>query len=291
MDGHMDDFSLDQERAIGVFDSGLGGLSVLHQVRVQMPQENLIYFADQAHVPYGRRSMAEIQRLSEGISRFLMAQGAKVVVVACNTASAAALSYLRERLPDIPFVGMEPAVKPAAQQTTNGRIGVLATPGTFGSSRYAGLLARHAQSITVYEDPCPGLVEAIEAGRLADMETEAIIKAALAPMLEAGVDTLVLACTHYPFVQPLIQRLAGPEVAVIDPAPAVARQVGRVLAWQRLARISDRPGRLVLYSTGESGKLALRASELLGTVAAVRTARWAEDGRVEARMLTGAGDR
>jgi glutamate racemase len=291
MDGHMDDFSLDQERAIGVFDSGLGGLSVLHQVRVQMPQENLIYFADQAHVPYGRRSMAEIQRLSEGISRFLMAQGAKVVVVACNTASAAALSYLRERLPDIPFVGMEPAVKPAAQQTTNGRIGVLATPGTFGSSRYAGLLARHAQSITVYEDPCPGLVEAIEAGRLADMETEAIIKAALAPMLEAGVDTLVLACTHYPFVQPLIQRLAGPEVAVIDPAPAVARQVGRVLAWQRLARISDRPGRLVLYSTGESGKLALTASELLGTVAAVRTARWAEDGRVEARMLTGAGDR
>lgn len=226
---------ISSDGAIAVLDSGVGGLSVLREIQILLPAEKLLYFADQAHVPYGSRPAEEVRHYSEEISRFLLAHGAKLIVVACNTASAAALSHLRAAIPEVPFVGMEPAVKPGAVQTRNGRIGVLATPGTFGSQRYASLMARYAQGVLVYEDPCPGLVGQIEAGRLDDAETEAIVRAALTPMLSGGVDTLVLGCTHYPFVKPLIERLAGPSVVVIDPAPAVARQVQRVLESQGLS--------------------------------------------------------
>lgn len=215
--------------SIGIFDSGVGGLSVLREIRAQLPGEPLIYFADQGHVPYGPRPLEEVRAFSEEITRFLIAQGAKLIVVACNTASAAALHYLRGKFPNVPFVGMEPAVKPAAEQTQSGVVGVLATPATFQGALYASVVERFAHGVTVLQDTCPGLVVQIERGALDTAETRAILEKALHPMLERGIDTVVLGCTHYPFVIPLIRQVVGDSARVIDPAPAVARQVKRVL--------------------------------------------------------------
>lgn len=220
--------------AIGIFDSGVGGLSVLRAVSAMLPCHPLLYVADQAHVPYGAKTQPEVLAFSEEISRFLLEQGARVIVVACNTASAAALYPLRETFADIPFVGMEPAVKPAANHTHSGVIGVLATPGTFRGPLYNAVVDRFARGVKVLESTCPGLVAQIEAGALATPATREILEQALLPMLEQNADTIVMGCTHYPFVIPLIQEIVGPTVEVIDPAPAVARQVGRVLAERGL---------------------------------------------------------
>jgi glutamate racemase len=249
--------------SIGVFDSGVGGLTVLREIRSLLPHENIIYFADQANVPYGPRPNGEVQHLTKEISQFLIDQGAKIIVVACNTASAAALDYLRTAITEVPFVGMEPAIKPGSVESFSGHVGVLATVGTFDSERYASLMTRFAKRITVYEDPCIGLVEQVEAGALDTAETERILQDALDPMLQAGVDTLVLGCTHYPFVMPLIKRLAGPEVVVIDPAPAVARQLQYVLGERDLMRIAEQPGTLSAYTTGDDDLFSVSAARLL----------------------------
>lgn len=214
---------------IGVFDSGVGGLSVLRVLRQQLPGLPVIYFADQGHVPYGPRPMEEIQEFSEGITRFLLGKGCRLIVVACNTASAAALHSLREAFPEVPFVGMEPAVKPAAETTRTGVVGVLATPATFQGRLYASVVERFAQGVTVLQDTCPGLVQQIEKGDLAGPETRRILEEALQPMLARNVDTVVMGCTHYPFVIPLIEQIVGEGVRVIDPAPAIARQAARLL--------------------------------------------------------------
>lgn len=266
---------------IGVFDSGIGGLSVLRHIRAELPHEPLLYLADQVHVPYGRRSAAEVRQFSEGISRFLLALGAKLVVVACNTASAAALAHLRTILPQVPFVGMEPAVKPAATQTRTGSVGVMATAGTFESARYAGLMHRFAANIRVYEDPCHGLVELIEAGKTADPQIQQLLQTILYPMLAAGVDTLVLGCTHYPLVRPLIEQVIAnapqkPQtaVAIIDPAPAVARQTRRVLEANHLQTSSSAPGSLRCFSTAQPEHLAALAGQFWGQPVMVETAVW-----------------
>lgn len=214
---------------IGVFDSGIGGLSVANAILAALPREAIYYYADTAHVPYGPRSREEISQFSHDITRHLLHQGCKLIVVACNTATAAALYELRAHWPEVPFVGMEPAVKPAAQATRAGKVGVLATAATFSSERYATLMHRYAGEVQVWENPCLGLVPLIEARRWEDAETEALLRTIIEPMLAAGVDTLVLGCTHYPFVLPLIRRIVGPEFSIIDPAPAVARQVERRL--------------------------------------------------------------
>lgn len=214
---------------IGIFDSGVGGLSVLHAIRQQLPCQPAIYLADQAHVPYGARTKDEVRAYSEEITRFLLKEGARLIVVACNTASAAALFHLRRAFPDVPFVGMEPAVKPAAAATRSGVVGVLATPVTFQGELYASVVERFAKGVTVLEDTCPGLVGEIEAGHLNGPKTREILERALRPMLQQGVDTIVMGCTHYPFVIPLIEEIAGPKVQVIDPSPAVARQAKRLL--------------------------------------------------------------
>jgi glutamate racemase len=214
---------------LGIFDSGVGGLSVLRAIRQELPAESVLYFADQGHVPYGSRSLGEVRAFSEEISRFLLDLDAKLIVVACNTASAAALHHLRRTFPDVPFVGMEPAVKPAAEHTQTGMVGVLATPATFQGALYASVVERFANGVTLLQDTCPGLVAQIETGNLDAPETRAILETALLPMLAKGIDTVVLGCTHYPFVIPLIQKIVGAKVRVIDPAPAVARQVGRLL--------------------------------------------------------------
>lgn len=214
---------------IGVFDSGVGGLSVLRAIQHVLPQEKLLYLADQARVPYGSRTLDEVRQFSESITRYLLSQGASLIVVACNTASAAALHALRQSFPGIPFVGMEPAVKPAAEQTQTGVVGVLATPATFQGALYSSVVERFASNVIILQHTCPGLVAQIEAGDLDSPATRQILEDALSPMLAQGIDTVVLGCTHYPFVIPLIQSIVGPAVRVIDPAPAVARQVKRVL--------------------------------------------------------------
>ncbi len=214
---------------IGIFDSGVGGLTVLKAIRAELPGQPVIYLADQAHVPYGSRPLEEVRSFSEAITRFLLSQGAKLIVVACNTASAAALHHLRQTFPGVSFVGMEPAVKPAAETTRSRVVGVLATPATFQGELYASVVERFAQGVIVLQHTCPGLVAQIEAGALDAPETRRILAGALQPMLAGGIDTVVLGCTHYPFVIPLIQEIAGPGVRVIDPAPAVARQARRLL--------------------------------------------------------------
>ncbi|OQY28915.1 MAG: glutamate racemase [Anaerolineaceae bacterium 4572_5.1] len=241
---------------IGIFDSGVGGLSVLRAIRQQMPAENLLYFADQGHVPYGPRTLGEVRAFSESITDFLLEQSAKLIVVACNTASAAALHYLRESFPDMPFVGMEPAVKPAAEHTNSGVVGVLATPATFQGALYASVVERFAKEVTVLQHTCPGLVKQIEHGDLDAPSTRAILEDALRPMLGSGLDTVVLGCTHYPFAIPLIEQIVGENVRVIDPAPAVARQVKRRLDALNLRQTEDALGTVQILTSGKGARLA-----------------------------------
>lgn len=260
--------------SIAVFDSGVGGLSVLRHLRAQLPHERLIYLADQANVPYGSRSLAEIRAFSEAITRYLLELDAKIIVVACNTASGAALTYLRQTLPDVLFVGMEPAVKPAAQQTKSGKVGVLATAGTFESQRYEALMARFAQAVDVFENPCRGLVDLIESGNLDGAETEALLRTCVTPMLIQGIDTLVLGCTHYPFVRPLLEKIVGPEVTIIDPAPAVARQTGRLLRQNELLADSLAASPITAITTGDATRLDQFARRVLSFPVKVETAVW-----------------
>jgi glutamate racemase len=224
---------------IGVFDSGVGGLSVWREIVRRLPHEDTCYLADQAHVPYGSRQLTEVREFSESVVRFLLERGADVIVVACNTASAAALHYLRRTFPDVLFVGMEPAVKPAAEQTRNGVVGVIATQATFQGELFGSLVERYAGDVQVLTRVCPGLVEAVEAGALDTPGTEALLRQCLTPLIEAGVDQLVLGCTHYPFLRSAIRRLLGAGVTVIDPAPAVARQTRRVLARRSVGAPSE----------------------------------------------------
>jgi glutamate racemase len=264
---------------IGVFDSGVGGISVLRAIREQMPEESVIYFGDQGHVPYGPRSMEQIQTFSEAITRFLLEQGAKIIVVACNTASAAALSYLRERFADVSFVGMEPAVKPAAEHTQTGKVGVLATPATFQGALYASVVERFANGVELYQDTCPGLVQQIEQGNLDGEEPRRILEEALLPMLKKDIDTVVLGCTHYPFVIPLIQRIVGDakRVRVIDPAPSVAKQVRRLLEARGLRQESGPRGDVKFYTSGDPEALKLMLPVLLKESGEVEGVQWLDD--------------
>lgn len=259
---------------IGIFDSGVGGLSVLRAVRVQLPEESVIYFGDQGHIPYGPRPMEQIRNFSEAITRFLLAHDAKLIVVACNTASAAALKYLRETFPDVPFVGMEPAVKPAAEHTQTGKVGVLATPATFQGALYASVVERFANGVELMQDTCPGLVQQIEQGNLNGSETRRILNDALLPMLQKNIDTVVLGCTHYPFVIPLIEQIAGVNVRVIDPAPSVAKQVRRVLEARGLKKKSGSPQSLRFYTSGDVGDLKSLLPVLLGEIGEVQKVAW-----------------
>jgi glutamate racemase len=261
-----------------MFDSGVGGLSILRQVRQLLPHESIVYFADQANVPYGPRPMAEIQGFSRAITAFLLTRSAKLVVVACNTASAAALHDLRREFPRVPFVGMEPAVKPAAATTQSRLVGVLATPATFQGALFASVVERFAQGVQIVEQTLPGLVECIEVGDLDGPAPRSIIERGLAPLLERGVDTLVLACTHYPLVIPLISEIAGPEVNVIDPSPAIARQTARLLAEHEMEAGTAGKGEIEYCSTADARQLATLAARLIRLPGAAHDVRWGEDG-------------
>ena len=239
---------------IGIFDSGSGGLSVFRELVKVLPEERYSYYADNAHCPYGEKTALYICRRGRFITEFLLDKGADIIVVACNTATAAAIATLRAEYPDVPFIGMEPAVKPAALGTRSGVIGVLATAGTLKGSKYLNTRGLFEDDVTIVEHVGQGFVELVENGILDGPEAESVVRASLQPLLDAGADTIVLGCTHYPFLQPLIQRLSGPGVQVIDPAPAVARQTVRVLQ-QRGILTGKGPFSADLYASGSRDSL------------------------------------
>jgi len=278
--------SFHSESPIGIFDSGVGGLSVLRSIREQMPEESIIYFGDQGHIPYGLRPMEQIRSFSEAITNYLLDKQAKIIVVACNTASAAALKVLREKFPDVQFVGMEPAVKPAAEHTQTGRVGVLATPATFQGALYASVVERFANGVELLQNTCPGLVQQIEQGNLDGIATRRILEDALLPMLEKNIDTVVLGCTHYPFVIPLIQQIAGENVRVIDPAPAVAKQAQRLLEAGGMKSQSTARGERTevhLYTSGDPASLKSMLPVLLGEDAEIEKVSWVNDHVIASR--------
>ncbi|MCT8162570.1 glutamate racemase [Pseudomonas putida] len=230
---------------VGVMDSGVGGLSVLAEIQRLLPNESLLYVADCGHVPYGEKSPDYIRQRCRHIAGFFRDQGAKAMVLACNTATVAAVADLRERYPDWPLVGMEPAVKPAAAATRSGVVGVLATTGTLQSAKFAALLDRFACDVRVVTQPCPGLVERIEAGDLTSAHLRQLLCSYVQPLLDAGCDTLILGCTHYPFLRPMLADMVPADVAIIDTGAAVARQLERLLAARSL--LAAAPARPVRF--------------------------------------------
>ncbi|MFA6251392.1 MAG: glutamate racemase [Candidatus Paceibacterota bacterium] len=276
---------------IGVFDSGVGGLWILKYLREKLPEYNYIFLGDQAHVPYGSRSQQEIQIFSEEISKFLISKDCQLIVVACNTASGASLKYLREKFPQIPFVGMEPAIKPAVEVTETGKVGVLATPATFEGELYNSVVERFSHGVELFQNTCSGLVEEIEKGELDSKETKNILEKALRPMLEKGIDTVVLGCTHYPFVIPVIKEIVGEKIKVIDPTPAITRQVGKILDDIELDEIEQgeldladelsedeiKKGITEIYTSGDKEKMELLLPELLGEGINVKKIDWEND--------------
>lgn len=241
------------DSCIGIFDSGLGGISVMRELIPLVPRENMIYYADSGNCPYGEKGSRWIIDRSTAITEFLIRRGAKMVLVACNTATTAAIGVLRARF-DIPFVGIEPAIKPAVKLTRSGKIGVLATKGALSSEFYAHTRERFAQGVEVISVAGSGLAELVDEGRVDDPRTDELLRDYIEPMVRAGVDTLVLGCTHYPFLQHNIQRIA-PGIQVIDPAPAVARQAYHVLMQQGLE--SDSSGTHFFYTSGDAVRLKL----------------------------------
>ncbi len=255
--------------AIGVFDSGVGGLSVAREIRAELPGEDILYVADSTHFPYGEKSAGFIQQRSLTVAEFLRRRGAKALVVACNTATGAAIMALRNRF-SVPIVGMEPAVKPATQVTRSGVVGVLATSGTAASSRFANLLARLRGGAAIHVQPCSGLAERVEAGDLTGEETRALLEKYLAPLLARGADTIVLGCTHYSFLRPLVQQMAGPAVTIVDPNRAVARELRRRLAADKLLSDASRAGTEQFWTSAGPEQAGPVMSRLWGAAVEVR---------------------
>lgn len=257
-------------RVIGVFDSGVGGLSVLRHIRRVLPNERLIYVADSGHVPYGDKPASYIEQRSLALTRFLIEQGADAIVIACNTATAAAAATLRSQF-GIPIVGMEPAVKPAVAATKSGVIGVLATVGTLASARFAALLERYAGEVEIITQGCPGLVERVECGELSGAGTRELIARYTAPLLARGADTLILGCTHYPFLTPLITEVAGDNIALVDTGAAVARQLHSRVRAELPARTSGAVSLSAMFWTSGDAAQASRITSML----------WGEDVAVQ----------
>ncbi|MBQ5935671.1 MAG: glutamate racemase [Bacteroidales bacterium] len=246
---------------IGVYDSGVGGLSVWRELVKLMPDEDYVYFSDAAYCPYGPKDPAFIVERASAVTDFFLEKGCELIVVACNTATAAAISHLRAHYA-IPFVGMEPAIKPAILRSRSGVVGVLATAGTFKGKLYLSTLARFAGDVKVIERVGEGLVETVEKGILDGPEVEALVRRCIDPMLEAGADHIVLGCTHYPFLQPVIERLAGDSVTVVNPAPAVARQAKRLLGKIKDPKQEQSIGSTEFHSSSKDVSILLRLASL-----------------------------
>lgn len=248
---------------IGIFDSGMGGLSILRELLRELPEERLFYFADNLHLPYGPRPLDEVRRFATAIAGGLARLPAKAIVVACNTASAAALKHLRTVYPGIRFVGMEPAVKPAAAESRTGKVGVLATQATFQGELFESVVERFAHDVEVYRQPCPGLAEFIENHPPDHPCLEAMLEKFIAPLAAKGIDNLVLACTHYSLVKEAIERVAGPAIKVVDPSRAIARRTCAVLEETGLRRKSGR-GEVLFNVSGQAEPFSQSASVHLG---------------------------
>ena len=254
---------------IGIFDSGIGGLSVLRHIRALLPNEELLYFADGGFAPYGEKPEAVIVERALAIATFFLRFRIKAMVVACNTATAAAIAALRERYPQLQVVGVEPGLKPAAALTRSGVVGVLATAGTLASDKFQKLQQQLAAStgVTFITQACNGLADQIEKGELQSRDTAALVQRYIAPLLAQNADTLVLGCTHYPFVGPLIARVAATSaepVQLVDTGEPVARQLERLLRQQGLLRGDTAPHNgLSAYTTGSRTALSTAFQGLL----------------------------
>lgn len=250
---------------LGVFDSGVGGLSVLRELRLHLPYDKIAYVADSAWVPYGTKPPALIRERSMAITRFLV-ESCRVrgVVVACNTATTHAVDLLRQTFSGVPIVGMEPAIKPAAAATRSGVVGVLATAATFDGDRFGSLMSRHADGIEMLTQSCPGLVEQVEAGDISGRRTIDLLQRCTAPLIARGADTIVLGCTHYPFLREVLQRLVGDSVTLIDTAVAVARQTARVMPARQGVPASAMPGRITFFTSGDPGAVLPALRRLWG---------------------------
>ena len=258
-----------QNRPIGVFDSGVGGLSVFREVRRALPGEDLLYVADSGHAPYGNRPSSFIARRAEAIAEFFVNEGAKAIVVACNTATAVAVQTLRSRFP-IAIVAIEPAVKPAALLTRSGVIGILATSQTIASDRLSRLVQEHGERVRVLMQPCPGLAEQVEKAELEGADTEALIARYVSPMVERGADTIVLGCTHYPFLAQAIRKVAGPDVSIVDPSLAVARELHRRLEAGGLLSGRQDSGAERFWTSGDPDEVRRVVALLWGKEVAMR---------------------
>ena len=237
-------------KPIGIFDSGVGGTSIWKEIRKKLPSEDTVYLADSINAPYGVKSEAEIIELSRKNTELLLSNNCKLVVVACNTATTNAIDYLRNTF-NVPFIGIEPAIKPAALRTKTKNIGVLATKGTLTSSLFHNTSKLYAEGITVMEQEGKGLVELVEAGKENLEETEILLRSYLEPMQDAQIDCLVLGCTHYPYLIPLVQKILSPHVHIIDSGEAVAHQTKVVLEKENLMDISNRKGKALFYTNGK----------------------------------------
>lgn len=256
--------------SIGVLDSGVGGLSVLREIHALLPDHPTLYFADQAHLPYGPRPLPEVREFVTGIAHFLINQGAAVIVVACNAASAASLYDLRARFPQVPFVGMEPAVKPAVQASQSGVIGVLTTKATAEGPLYARVLENHARQVRVITQIAPELVQIAENNTAHTPESQHTIAQHLEPMLTAGADQIVLACTHFPFLAEAVQKAAGDGVQLVNPGPAVARQTARM--WPHSIHPVKAKNRY--FTSGSAAHLQMMLNTLIGVNAPVEKIQW-----------------
>ncbi|MCP1472685.1 glutamate racemase [Pseudomonas sp. EB276 TE3739] len=254
-----------REAPVGVFDSGVGGLSVLAEIQRLLPNESLLYVADCGHIPYGEKTPEFIRQRCSVMAGFFREQGAKALVLACNTATVAGVADLRRDFPDWPIVGMEPAVKPAAAATRSGVVGVLATTGTLQSAKFAALLDRFAADVKVITQPCPGLVELIETGDLHSAQLRTLLQGYVTPLLAQGCDTIILGCTHYPFLKPLLRSMIGDDVSLIDTGAAVARQLQRLLAERDL--LAPGPSLPVKFWTSADARSFRKILPLLGQTA------------------------
>jgi glutamate racemase len=254
---------MQKEKAVGVFDSGVGGLSVLSQIHKHLPREHLVYVADSAYMPYGCKTSEDVRNRCLLVAEFLLNQDIKALVVACNTATSMAVHTLRTEL-DIPVIGMEPPVKPAVHGSRDGVVGVLATSGTLNSDRFNRLRLRFAVQAELFVQPCPGLVELIERGDLQTDQTRNLLASYLQPLLDKGVDTLVLGCTHYPFILPLIRKIAGDDISIVDTGNAIARELKRQLYAHRLLNDDHQDGVVQFWSTGDAAAVQPVMSRLWG---------------------------
>ncbi len=257
------------ENPIAVFDSGVGGISVLKHIHALLPHEPLLYVADSKYAPYGNKTAAEIQARCFEIAEFLIAKNAKALVVACNTATAAAIDALRAKY-NLPIIGMEPAVKPAAEASRNGIIGVLATTGTLKSAQFAALLESYGRNVKVVTQACVGLVECIERGELNTANTKVLVQQYCAPLLAEGADTIVLGCTHYPFIKPLIEQAVGNNVAIIDTGAAVAKYLQKKLAEQDLLATTTAEANVTFWTNSQADNATLVIGALWGAKADVK---------------------